>query len=118
MVAPSADGNSWVGRSLRRVEDPSLVTGQGRFTADLPAALWVRFVRGHLVTAAIGVGLGVVIALGIMHALKSLLYGVQERDPLTYTVVAVTILVVSALASIPSLFRLRRINPADCLRSL
>lgn len=35
----------WVGRSLRRVEDPALVTGQGRFTGDLPAARWVRFVR-------------------------------------------------------------------------
>ena len=34
-----AKGNgSWVGRSIRRVEDPTLVTGQGRFTGDLPAA--------------------------------------------------------------------------------
>ena len=36
---------AWVGRSIRRVEDPALVRGQGRFTADLPAALYVRFVR-------------------------------------------------------------------------
>jgi carbon-monoxide dehydrogenase large subunit len=35
----------WVGRSIRRLEDPTLVAGQGRFTADLPAALWVRFAR-------------------------------------------------------------------------
>lgn len=35
----------WVGRSLRRVEDPALVRGEGRFTGDLPAAYWVRFVR-------------------------------------------------------------------------
>ena len=83
-----------------------------------PERLWVRFVYGHLITAGLGVLLGVVIALGAMHALKSLLYGIEERDPLTYTVVALTILVVSALASIPSLFRLRRINPSDCLRSL
>ena len=38
-------GMTWVGRALRRVEDPALVTGQGRFTADLPAAHWVRFLR-------------------------------------------------------------------------
>jgi carbon-monoxide dehydrogenase large subunit len=38
-------GLTWVGRSLRRVEDPALVTGRGRFTADLPAVQWVRFVR-------------------------------------------------------------------------
>ena len=80
--------------------------------------LWRRFVLGHLLMAAIGVLLGLVVALGTMRALKSLLFGIQERDPATYLAVAVTILVVSALASIPSLFRLRRINPADCLRSL
>jgi aerobic carbon-monoxide dehydrogenase large subunit len=38
-------GRVWVGRSIRRLEDPVLVTGAGRFTADLPAERWVRFVR-------------------------------------------------------------------------
>jgi carbon-monoxide dehydrogenase large subunit len=38
-------GMTWVGRSIRRLEDPALVTGRGRFTHDLPAAHWVRFVR-------------------------------------------------------------------------
>jgi aerobic carbon-monoxide dehydrogenase large subunit len=36
---------TWVGRAIRRLEDPALITGQGRFTADLPAAHWVRFLR-------------------------------------------------------------------------
>ncbi len=30
-------GMKWVGRAIRRLEDPALVRGQGRFTADLPA---------------------------------------------------------------------------------
>ena len=38
-------GMTWVGRAIRRLEDPALITGQGRFTADLPATHWVRFVR-------------------------------------------------------------------------
>ncbi|MFN3658834.1 MAG: xanthine dehydrogenase family protein molybdopterin-binding subunit [Pseudolabrys sp.] len=38
-------GLKWVGRAIRRLEDPALVTGQGRFTADLPATHWVRFLR-------------------------------------------------------------------------
>ena len=38
-------GLKWVGRAMRRIEDPALVTGQGRFTADLPATYWVRFLR-------------------------------------------------------------------------
>jgi carbon-monoxide dehydrogenase large subunit len=41
-------GHSWVGRSIRRLEDPTLVTGNGRFTADVPAARWVRFVRSSV----------------------------------------------------------------------
>src|SRR5712691_8432966 len=47
------DATTWVGRSIRRVEDPTLVTGQGRFTADLPAALWVRFVRSAVAAGRI-----------------------------------------------------------------
>jgi carbon-monoxide dehydrogenase large subunit len=43
----------WVGRSLRRVEDPALVTGQGRFSGDLPAAKWVRFVRSAVAAGRI-----------------------------------------------------------------
>jgi len=38
-------GMIWIGRAMRRVEDPELVTGRGRFTADLPATHWVRFLR-------------------------------------------------------------------------
>jgi aerobic carbon-monoxide dehydrogenase large subunit len=48
-----AKHETWVGRSIRRVEDPTLVTGQGRFTADLPAALWVRFVRSSVAAGRI-----------------------------------------------------------------
>ena len=49
MNAPTkGSGTTWVGRSIRRVEDPMLVTGRGRFTADLPATHWVRFVRSSL----------------------------------------------------------------------
>src|SRR4029077_19484808 len=43
--ATKGSGMTWVGRSIRRLEDPALITGQGRFTADSPAAHWGRFVR-------------------------------------------------------------------------
>jgi carbon-monoxide dehydrogenase large subunit len=45
--------SAWVGRSVRRVEDPALVTGRGRFTADLPADLAVRFVRSPVAAGRI-----------------------------------------------------------------
>ena len=54
MSAPTKDLNSaWVGRSIRRVEDPALLTGRGRFTADLPAAHRVRFVRSSVAAGRI-----------------------------------------------------------------
>jgi carbon-monoxide dehydrogenase large subunit len=52
-VHAKGEGGSWVGRSIRRVEDPTLVTGQGRFTGDLPAMLWVRFVRSSVAAGRI-----------------------------------------------------------------
>ncbi|HML14397.1 MAG TPA: xanthine dehydrogenase family protein molybdopterin-binding subunit [Xanthobacteraceae bacterium] len=42
-----AGTTGWVGRSIRRLEDPALIAGRGRFTADLPAAHRVRFVRSQ-----------------------------------------------------------------------
>jgi len=55
MSAPmnSSMNSSWVGRSIRRIEDPALVTGRGRFTGDLPAASVVRFVRSSVATGRI-----------------------------------------------------------------
>ncbi len=46
-------GMTWVGRAIRRLEDPALVQGQGRFTADLPAAHYVRFVRSAVAAGKI-----------------------------------------------------------------
>jgi carbon-monoxide dehydrogenase large subunit len=46
-------GTKWVGRSIRRVEDPALVTGTGRFTADLPASHHVRFYRSPAAAGSI-----------------------------------------------------------------
>jgi carbon-monoxide dehydrogenase large subunit len=46
-------GLKWVGRAIRRQEDPALLTGRGRFTADLPATYWVRFVRSSVAAGKI-----------------------------------------------------------------
>src|SRR5262249_7114451 len=42
-----AGTTGWVGRSIRRLEDPALIAGRGRFTGDLAAAHRVRFVRSQ-----------------------------------------------------------------------
>jgi carbon-monoxide dehydrogenase large subunit len=46
-------GLKWVGRAIRRLEDPALVSGRGRFTADLSATHWVRFVRSSVAAGKI-----------------------------------------------------------------
>ena len=54
MSAPTkGSGTTWVGRSIRRLEDPALVQGRGHFTADLAAAHWVRFVRSPVASGRI-----------------------------------------------------------------
>ncbi len=54
MTAGTASSRlKWVGRAMRRLEDPALVTGRGRFTADLAAAHYVRFVRSPLASGRI-----------------------------------------------------------------
>src|SRR6266480_4081377 len=51
--AKSDGGGGWVGRSIRRLEDPTLVAARGRFAGDLPAARWVRFVRSPVAAGRI-----------------------------------------------------------------
>jgi aerobic carbon-monoxide dehydrogenase large subunit len=43
----------FVGQPIRRFEDPALVTGRGRFSGDLAAAHWVRFVRSPVASGRI-----------------------------------------------------------------
>jgi aerobic carbon-monoxide dehydrogenase large subunit len=52
-TATAGSGMKWVGRAIRRLEDPALVRGRGRFTADLPAAHFVRFVRSPVAAGRI-----------------------------------------------------------------
>src|SRR5215471_9220926 len=51
--ATAGSGMKWVGRAIRRLEDPALVQGHGRFTADLPAQHYLRFVRSPVASGRI-----------------------------------------------------------------
>src|SRR5262245_31016942 len=51
-VHKTGDGG-WVGRAIRRLEDPALGAGEGRFTAGLPAAGGVRVVRSAVASGRI-----------------------------------------------------------------
>lgn len=80
--------------------------------------LWYRFAHSHLLTAGLGVIIGLAAAFLTARVLKALLFGVSTQDPIIFTATATLILVVSAVACLPSLLHLRKINPSDALRSL
>jgi carbon-monoxide dehydrogenase large subunit len=72
---------TWVGRAIRRLEDPALITGQGRFTADLPAAHWVRFVRSSV---AAGKLVDIRVPDGAMVITAADLDGVKKITPMLH----------------------------------
>jgi aerobic carbon-monoxide dehydrogenase large subunit len=79
--AGTRPGATWVGRSIRRLEDPALVTGNGRFTGDLPAALCVRFVRSPVAAGRIA---RVAAPDGAMMLLAADLKGTQPIRPMLH----------------------------------
>ena len=71
--------------------------------------------RGMVLTGA-GLGIGAVLAWSLTRALGALLYGVSATDPLTFTLVAGLLAVVSAVACAIPAVRAARIDPMLVLR--
>jgi ABC-type antimicrobial peptide transport system permease subunit len=69
-----------------------------------------------LVLAGIGVGAGLLGALGLTRLVTSLLFGVQPTDPATVGAVVATIAVVAAAASLLPAWRASRVDPIVVLR--
>jgi len=66
--------------------------------------------------AAIGLGIGLVLALGFAKALSRLLFGVGALDPITFGATAIVILALALVASYVPALRATRIDPAVALR--
>jgi putative ABC transport system permease protein len=66
--------------------------------------------------AAIGVAVGVLVALPLSPLLDSQLFGVASFDPLTFVVVPLTLLVIAALAALMPAWKAMRIDPLMALR--
>jgi ABC-type antimicrobial peptide transport system permease subunit len=73
-------------------------------------------VKGGLKLAAIGAGLGLVLALGLMGLLRGLLFGVQPTDPAVLLGVVLTTLLTTLVASYIPARRVVRIAPTEALR--
>jgi predicted permease len=80
-------------------------------------AITRMFVRHALLLAGIGAAIGLATAYGIMQLIKSLLFGISPRDPLTYMVVPAVLLVVAVFASYLPARRAAAVDPANTLRA-
>jgi carbon-monoxide dehydrogenase large subunit len=80
-MTPAGSGMKWVGRAMRRLEDPALVTGRGRFTADLPAQHYVRFVRSPVASGRI---VGITAPAGARIFCAADLSGVRPIRPMLH----------------------------------
>jgi ABC-type antimicrobial peptide transport system permease subunit len=67
--------------------------------------------------SAIGVGIGLLAAVGVARAMESLLYGLSPNDPVTFLLVPVMLCVVVLLASYLPARRAVRLDPIAALRS-
>ncbi len=73
-------------------------------------------VRQGMVWALLGIAIGLGVSAGASRLLASLLYGVSERDPLTFVAVPQVLLAVAFAASAAPAFAASRIDPIRALR--
>jgi predicted permease len=64
-----------------------------------------------------GIGIGIALAVGLSRVLRGMLYGVNAFDPLTYTGLALTLLLVALFASWLPARRAARVDPSIALRA-
>jgi ABC-type antimicrobial peptide transport system permease subunit len=78
----------------------------------------LRLVIGQgLTLAAIGIGAGVVAALGVTQFIKTLLYNVTASDPFSFVLVAAFLAVVAVVASYVPARRAMAVDPIIALRN-
>ncbi|PYT78929.1 MAG: hypothetical protein DMG40_18235 [Acidobacteria bacterium] len=75
-----------------------------------------RVIGQGLTPALLGLGAGIIGALGFMRLLSSLLFGVKPTDPVTFIVVSLVLSGVAALASYIPGRRAMEVDPMVALR--
>jgi len=65
----------------------------------------------------IGLGIGVILAIGATWTLSSLLYGVSSRDPLIFLAVSMLLIAVAVVAGFVPARRAAQVDPMMALRA-
>jgi ABC-type antimicrobial peptide transport system permease subunit len=77
----------------------------------------LRLVLGQgLLTAVVGVFVGLIVSFAVTRTLGSLLFGISPADPLTFAVVSLLLVAVAMLASYLPARRASKVDPMVALR--
>jgi ABC-type antimicrobial peptide transport system permease subunit len=79
--------------------------------------LLTMVVRRALTLTAVGVTLGILIALALAGRMQAMLFEIPPRDPVTFLAVVVTLHLVAAVAGTLPGWRAARVQPAEALRA-
>ena len=96
----------------QRTHEFGVRSALGARTSDIVG----QVVGGSLRTAAIGVALGIVLAIIGGRFVAALLYGIEPRDPTIMSIVAIALLLVAAAAALGPAWRAARVDPVTALR--
>ncbi|MBX3735126.1 MAG: ABC transporter permease [Candidatus Didemnitutus sp.] len=83
----------------------------------LPAAVQSLILREGLATAAIGLGFGLLLGLGLNRALASVLHGVRGFDPVVLGACTTLFFLAAAIACWIPARRATKVNPLEALRA-
>ncbi len=67
--------------------------------------------------ALAGLALGLAASAGLAHLIRSMLYGTEPLDPAVFAAVALTLLLVTAVACLLPASRASRLDPMQALRT-
>ncbi|MBX9601003.1 MAG: ABC transporter permease [Bryobacteraceae bacterium] len=81
-----------------------------------PWGLARMVLRDALLVSGAGVAAGIAAAAALSRGLDALLYGIQPRDPVTFTLVPLVLLAASLAAALIPAFRASRVDPVLVLR--
>jgi putative ABC transport system permease protein len=94
----------------RRVREIGIRMALGASSSD------ILVVTDGMKPILIGIAIGLAATLALSRLIASLIFGVHPADPLTFTAVALVLMVVGALANVLPAYRAIRIEPVHTLR--